>query len=869
MIFLLFVFALFTTSPNLSIAEETEGVMSVLLAPGPLIKAHQSLEGPKDCFKCHDVGKGTPDRLCLDCHKEIKPFVIQKKGYHGLTKQSCRECHDDHKGRNFNSIELNDKEFNHKFETGFDLTGKHEKLKCNECHKEKHGNKSARSGLIRYFGRQSTCVSCHKKEDIHFFKGEFAKKDCGSCHGVKTWKDEIQFNHEKDGHYKLVGKHEKLKCAECHGISKKQTTPLYAWPQLKTKECLSCHTDYHKNNLSPKYQGGKCTQCHDQHQNTWKILQFDHDVTGFKLRDKHAEIKCLDCHKQKSFTSVSAASSQLIGTNQQGEANLSQGNLVSQIGNINLPLKVDNSLSHYKDFNFKGLKSACISCHQDIHKFGPHKNQKYGKFENACSTCHNERNWKLIFQFEHNSDTRYKLDGKHLDVKCAACHKTEVKTQKSAQYHWPQLTQKGCVNCHANPHTKEFSKEFARKTCTECHVTSSWKEILTDKNKHQKVFDHDKTRFPLKSAHQMITCINCHGVRPNQVYKFKTPQTQFCIDCHTNIHTKQFSPTYATNDCLSCHTQKNFTERLDFDHEKTRYPLHGAHSKVKCDDCHKPENIKKEMPVFNYNSKAFPDGLSFTPKRYLMPEVNKDTCKTCHADVHSGQLDNKCMSCHTFDAWKIQKFDHTSKTKYELLGKHQKVKCDECHKQIPFKYVDEFKKKIPVIKYKPISQSCNECHKDVHRGEYGNRCQECHHEKDWKWTRDFHKNFTLQGVHHSLECSDCHKDGKKLSGLSRKCHMCHAKDDIHSETSPNCLDCHTQHYWEVSSFKHSMTQFPLRGAHRVIECMECHRNGTYKGLSTQCSTCHVNDAMKATSKAHTPISNFMDCAKCHKSHFSF
>jgi nitrate/TMAO reductase-like tetraheme cytochrome c subunit len=128
-----------------------------------------------------------------------------------------------------------------------------------------------------------------------------------------------------------------------------------------------------------------------------------------------------------------------------------------------------------------------------------------------------------------------------------------------------------------------------------------------------------------------------------------------------------------------------------------------------------------------------------------------------------------------------------------------------------------------------------------YKGNFGKTCQECHTEKNWRSTKDFHKNFTLSGLHYTLECSECHKDGKKLAGLSQQCIACHQKDDVHNGSQPNCKNCHTQHFWEVTSFRHSLTKFPLRGAHRVIECTDCHNNGIYKGLSSSCVSCHLTD----------------------------
>ena len=180
----LFIFCFSVTSKT-----ESEGILNKLLAPGPLIVGHKDLEG-KDCLKCHDVGKGISDAKCMVCHKDIKRFFDFKKGFHGINTQACFKCHSDHKGRGFDSTKVDTKTFDHAKMTGYALEGKHADIKCIECHKEKRMSKPIRKNETRYWGQSSSCISCHKKDDVHFFKGDFAKKDCNSCHTLKAWRSE-------------------------------------------------------------------------------------------------------------------------------------------------------------------------------------------------------------------------------------------------------------------------------------------------------------------------------------------------------------------------------------------------------------------------------------------------------------------------------------------------------------------------------------------------------------------------------------------------------------------------------------------------------------------------------------------------------
>ena len=62
---------------------------------------------------------------------------------------------------------------------------------------------------------------------------------------------------------------------------------------------------------------------------------------------------------------------------------------------------------------------------------------------------------------------------------------------------------------------------------------------------------------------------------------------------------------------------------------------------------------------------------------------------------------------------------------------------------------------------------------------------------------------------------------------------------------------------------HHEDDFPLTGAHVPVTCNQCHTNGQYAGLSTQCSTCHLPDYQKATNPNHVTAAFPQDCTVCH------
>jgi hypothetical protein len=104
--------------------------------------------------------------------------------------------------------------------------------------------------------------------------------------------------------------------------------------------------------------------------------------------------------------------------------------------------------------------------------------------------------------------------------------------------------------------------------------------------------------------------------------------------------------------------------------------------------------------------------------------------------------------------------------------------------------------------------------------------------------------------------------------MSDKCVLCHQKDDIHNGTLPNCGTCHRQQFWENTDFKHSLTQFPLRGIHRTLDCYACHYSGIYKGIPNQCVNCHLQDALNFKGVPNHQTLLGRSCNECHNE-FSF
>ncbi|MEW6312789.1 MAG: cytochrome C, partial [Pseudomonadota bacterium] len=151
--------------------------------------------------------------------------------------------------------------------------------KCSSCHK----------GDLYKDKLQSTCYSCHQNDDKH--KGQEGKK-CESCHNENDWK-KADFDHAMSS-FPLTGKHVQVECKKCHAA--------VTFKDARS-DCWSCHEkqDTHKRRL-----GKACETCHNTRD--WKVWDFDHDKTAFKLTGGHKKVGCYKCHQKPMDKKVAVSS---------------------------------------------------------------------------------------------------------------------------------------------------------------------------------------------------------------------------------------------------------------------------------------------------------------------------------------------------------------------------------------------------------------------------------------------------------------------------------------------------------------------------------------------------------------------------------
>jgi len=629
-----------------------------------------------DHDKVYKLEKGHAKVKCADCHKIKgrykepgfeKCVTCHKKDdvHKGSLGDKCETCH------NATSWKGKYVKFDH--DKVYKLEKGHAKVKCADCHKIK--------GRYKEPGFEK-CVTCHKKDDIH--KGTLGDK-CETCHNTSGWKGRyVKFDHSRTK-YRLEGKHRKAKCETCHPRAKKG---VYKVAKYDTCDTSGCHDARRGGAVHGKqFAGRKCDQCHTVA--GWKPTLFKHEdkrYKGFKLLGLHNKVKCADCHKpdfkrEVKYRPIDYArcdSSGCHDTKKRGDIHGKQfadqlcASCHSESGWK--PTLFKHESTRYKGYKLKGkhAKVKCADCHKKS-LFGrvaykpintkscassnchndPHKGTLKDK---KCDRCHTEQDWKKL-AFDHNRDSSFDLDGKHVKAKCEKCHVGKV---------WKPVKSR-CYDCHAK---EDKHKGTLGKKCDDCHNAQSWK---TDK------FAHQATGFRLEGVHKQQKCKDCHKSKDMSL-----PPGEDCIQCHVDPHLTQFGSL-----CSDCHSAFSW-EPLKFRHSETGFRLEGAHRSTECQNCHKNRD---------YRNTAV-------------------DCYSCHKSdffgatatgIHSPS-NTECQDCHKQYGWTpASGYSHTSMT---FSGSHASIQgsCSLCHTGTSYQLL-----------YPATSESdCSACHQADYYKEHAN-----------------------------------------------------------------------------------------------------------------------------------------------------
>ena len=414
-------------------------------------------------------------------------------------------------------------------------------------------------------------------------------------------------------------------------------------------------------------------------------------------------------------------------------------------------------------------------------------------------------------------------------AQCAGCHGDGVFRGKPVE----------CESCHRTEYEQSTDPNHSQAgyplACATCHSTSRWEDAT---------FDHDRSRFPLTGAHVTTDCASCHG---DGVYEDKSTA---CADCHQPDYDATDDPSHASagfsSACADCHNTSQWSGAV-FDHNKTDFPLRGAHASVDCASCH-GDNVFHDRSA---------------------------DCASCHREDYDGatQPDHAgagyplaCATCHNTTSWQDATFNH-QQTNFPLTGAHAAAQCASCHG-------DNI--------YDGKSGDCFSCHRPQYEAttspshtaaDFGTDCATCHDTGQWAGARFDHNartSFPLTGAHTTAQCASCHGDNI-FDGKSSDCATCH-RSDYNATTNPNhsqagypldCAGCHDTVRWQNGAFDHSRTSFPLTGAHQAAQCASCHGDNIFDGKSTDCASCHRTDYDGTTDPNHVAAGFQQTCATCH------
>jgi hypothetical protein len=239
-----------------------------------------------------------------------------------------------------------------------------------------------------------------------------------------------------------------------------------------------------------------CAACHNE--SSWSDARFDHDRTGYPLRDAHTKVACAACHRRDFKTPVS---------------------------------------------------QLCSGCHRDRHA---------GEFGLHCEGCHNEVRWaETLFGPDAHRTTSFPLTGKHAVIPCRECH-GDMRDRTFSQTALACFACHRQDYFNAGLTSLNHVASNLSTDCRGCHNTWSWFPARFDV--HDRCFvlsagPHAPIRCAQCHTHGSVglvvtgvcktnstTCTSCHDhncARSDQEHPSSLVQGYSCTDtkckeCHLN-----------------------------------------------------------------------------------------------------------------------------------------------------------------------------------------------------------------------------------------------------------------------------------------------------------------------------------------------
>jgi len=404
----------------------------------------------------------------------------------------------------------------------------------------------------------------------------------------------------------------------------------------------------------------ECKACHRP--DGWSPVKvsrsFDHGKFGFRLLGAHSTSTCRACHQTLDFKGTTTACAGCHTDIHRGELGVDCSRchsprafqdreaMLKSHQTTRFPLEgthraVDcgdcHSPAGQGRLQFVARSTDCVSCHERQFVAAKNPDHVATGMPRDCVNCHSATTWGRG-RFNHEA-TAFPLTGAHRAVGCLDCH-------VSGRY---RGTPSSCIGCHRADYDRTVLPNHAQAgfstDCLSCHGTTTWAGLG---------FDHtSRTRFPLTGAHRAVTCLQCHA---DGVYAGK-PTT--CVSCHQTDYNTTTSPRHVlpafTTTCTDCHTTTAWNPAT-FDHNRTQFPLTGAHRVVTCEQCH-GDGVYAGKPT---------------------------ACAACHQTDYDNTTDPRhtltafpttCATCHTTTQWAGATFTHS----WFRTPHHGIRDCADCH----------------------------------------------------------------------------------------------------------------------------------------------------------------------------------------------
>ncbi|HEU5217269.1 MAG TPA: hypothetical protein VFU23_01320, partial [Gemmatimonadales bacterium] len=473
--------------------------------------------------------------------------------------------------------------------------GKHQKLKCHDCHQQSIFASSRQ--LVLWVAQRpekiglhaqvpnSRCRSCHEQagkekwqhamrlagHKAHFDSDSSALAGlaCVKCHGAEVHKFIPSGRtcgqsgcHEKQP-VKLAGmaKLPEINCVTCHaftaelpGLASRDSAVKAMLP--RQEQCLSCHQMQGKPkglDLTKDPHQGSCGFCHDVHAHTvpadartsCKTCHANVAQSSFHQGVNHRRVvdACLTCH-QPHQASVDAA----------------------DCAGCHAAVRARGLFKPPMPFDTNAVKRRAVPPPQPAgEETAPGLNEHRGKGDALPEELPPPRDSPAPppaaarDSFPHN---------RHTSLACLTCHTTN-RPGSGLVFQAPR----GCDLCH---HQKVIAGAVAAADCVRCHAAS---KLAAPRSTPVSV------RIPARTAqvravgfrherHSRIACADCHWPPAAE----PPDSVRTCQACHAQHHE-------AGRDCAQCHNRAETP------------PAHTRASHTGCDACHTPARVAALLPT--------------------------------------------------------------------------------------------------------------------------------------------------------------------------------------------------------------------------------------------------------------------------------